>query len=171
MPALANIRRERFCRHYIKTGIAARAYKASGYKASTRNALDVSASQLLRNPTVKSRIAELRRQMSYKTSITLQSLLEELAADRELARRVDQPSAAIQATVVQAKLVGLMVERKESGAPGDFASLGTVDEIVAKVRSELGEQAALLLQGALDKPDQDAAPEADIPSPSSDVLN
>jgi len=109
--------------------------------------------------------------MTYKTSITLQSLLEELAADRELARRVDQPSAAIQATVVQAKLVGLMVERKESGAPGDFASLGTVDEIVAKVRSELGEQAALLLQGALEKPGPESDAQADIPAPSSDVLN
>lgn len=169
MPALANIRRERFAREYIKTGIASRAYQAAGYKASTRNALDVSASQLLRSPKVASRIAELRRQMSYKTSITLASLLDELAADRELARRVDQPSAAIQATVMQAKLVGLMVERKESGAPGDFASLGSVDEIVAKVRAELGEQAALLLQGALAKPEPERAIE--IPTPESGTLN
>lgn len=30
------------------------------------------------------------------------------------------PSAAVAATLGKAKLVGLMVERKEKGAPGDF---------------------------------------------------
>jgi len=126
---------------------------------------------MLRHVKVKSRIGELRRQMSYKTSITLASLLDELAADRELARRVDQPSAAIQATVMQAKLVGLMVERKESGAPGDFASLGSVDEIIAKVRSDLGEQAALLLQAVLDKSEPAPEPPVEIPPPASGTLN
>jgi len=109
--------------------------------------------------------------MTYKTKISLESLLNDLAEDRQLARSLGQASAAIQATQTAAKLVGLMVERKESGAPGDFASLGTVDEIVAKVRSELGEQAALLLQGALDKPEPESDAQADIPAPSSDVLN
>jgi len=109
--------------------------------------------------------------MTYKTKISLESLLNDLAEDRQLARSLGQASAAIQATQTAAKLVGLMVERKESGAPGDFASLGTVDEIVAKVRSELGEQAALLLQGALEKPGPESDAQADIPAPSSDVLN
>jgi phage terminase small subunit len=169
MPALTNIRRERFVRHYIKTGIASQAYKAAGYVANTRGALDSSAYNLLRIPEVKSRIAEVRRQMTYRTRITLESLLAELAQDRELARRVDQPSAAIQATVVQAKLVGLMVDRKESGAPGDFAGLTTVDEIVAKARVELGEDAAAMLLAVLGK--SEPAEPVEIPAPESAALN
>jgi phage terminase small subunit len=166
MPALTNIRRERFVRHYIKTGIASQAYKAAGYVANTRGALDSSAYNLLRMPEVKSRIAEVRRQMTYRTRITLESLLAELAQDRELARRVDQPSAAIQATVVQAKLVGLMVDRKENGAPGDFAGLTTVDEIVAKARVELGDDAAAMLLAVLGKSEP-----VEIPAPESAALN
>ena len=110
--------------------------------------------------------------MTYKTKISLESLMSDLDADRELARRLDQPSAAIQATVVKAKLAGLMVERKESGAPGDFASL-SAEQIVAKVRADHGEDVAKLLQAALDKSEpapSEALPE-DIPPPASGMLN
>jgi phage terminase small subunit len=168
MPALTNIRRERFVRHYLKTGIASQAYKAAGYKVSTRNSMDVCASQLLRKPKVASRIGELRRQMTYRTRITLESLLQELAQDRELARREKQASAAIQATVVQAKLVGLMVDRKESGAPGDFSGLTTVDEIVAKAKTELGDDAAAMLLAVLSKTE---LAEPAMPEPESGALN
>jgi phage terminase small subunit len=172
MPRLDNIRRERFCREYIRTGVASRAYKASGYKASNRNTLDVCASQLLRKPKVASRISELRCQMTYKTKISLESLLFELEKDRELARRVDQPSAAIQATVMQAKLVGLMVDRKEQGAPGEFSALDA-DQIVAKLRAERGDAVADLLVTALSKA-QAAEVQAeldDMPDAPSGAIN
>jgi len=174
MPRLDNIRRERFCREYIKSGVASRSYKAAGYKASTRHSLDASAWAMLRFPDVASRIAELRRQMTYKTKISLESLLLELAADRELARRVDQPSAAIQATVMQAKLVGLMVDRKESGSPGDFAAL-SADQVLEQVRKDHGDDAAdafARLIGASEREQAIEVNEAvDIPPPTSSSLN
>ena len=109
--------------------------------------------------------------MSYKTSITLQSLLEELAKDRDLARRIDQPGAAIQATVVQAKLIGLMVERKEAGAPGDFANL-TAEQAIEQVRKDHGDAQAEALAKLLATPDEQPAPiEPDIPPPTSSTLN
>jgi hypothetical protein len=41
----------------------------------------------------------------------------------EGSEQLGQPSAAIQATQLSAKPVGLLVDRKESGAPGDFAAV------------------------------------------------
>jgi len=174
MPALANIRQERFAREYIKSGVASRAYKAAGYQVATRAALDVNASRMLRHAKVKSRIAELRRQMTYKTKISLESLLHELDKDRELARRVDQPSAAIQATVMQAKLVGLMVDRKESGSPGDFAAL-SAEQVLEQVRKDHGDDAANAFARLIGASEREQAIEAneavDIPPPTSSSLN
>lgn len=107
-------------------------------------------------------INELRRQMSFRKRVTVESLLDELAEARALALRVDQPSAAIQATQVAAKLVGLMVERKETGQPGDFASLASQEEIVAKVRADLGDDFATALAETLAKL---GASEASKPAP------
>lgn len=179
MAALQNIRHERFARYYLKTGVAAQAYRAAGYTANTRACLDAAASRLLRHVRVKARIGELRRQMSYKTKISLESLLQDLSDDRTLARSLGMPSAAIQATITAAKLVGLMVERKESGAPGDFAGMQTAEEIVAKVRAELGDAQAALLTTAMGmtEPEQEAEPSApviaidDMPPPASGTLN
>src|SRR6266849_3825685 len=171
MPAIANIRRERFARHFIKTGNASKAYRFAGFSPRTPGSLWTASSRLLRHVEVASRIAELRRQMTYKTKISLESLLNDLAEDRALARELGQPSAAIQATTMAAKLVGLMVERKESGGPGDFASL-TAEQVIEQVRKDHGADVAKLFAKALDTTEQ-AEPDApaEIPTPASDALN
>lgn len=84
------------------------------------------------------------------------NVLDDLDADRQLARDLGQPSAAIQATQLRAKLVGLLVDRKESDAPGDFAAMQTADEVMALVRQELGEETAAALAAALAKQDEPA---------------
>lgn len=164
-----------FVRHYRKTGIAAQAYLAAGYKPTTRNSLDVNASRLLRHRKVQLRIQELDRQMTQRTRITLESLLKDLAEDRALARETKQVSAAIAATQLSAKLVGLLIDRKESGAPGDFSDLTSADEILAKVRSDLGDDFADALSGLLKKPEATAnveqVPELDSDRDEGATLN
>ena len=149
MPALTNVRHERFARAVIRTGVAARAYLTAGYRPTTRNALDVSACQLLRRPKVQARLRELRKQMAARNRISLDSLLDDLAADRALARTLGQPSAAIAATQLTARLCGLLVDRKESGQPGEFAGLQSEAEVLALVRRELGDDSATALAAAL----------------------
>ena len=160
MPALANPRHERFARYYLKYGVAAVAYRKAGYNPTTRNSLDASASQLLRVPKVQSRIREIKRQMSTRTRITIESLLHDLAEDRALARETKQVSAAIAATQLSAKLVGLLIDRKESGQPGDFSDLTSADEILARVRADLGDEMADAITQALAK-------QADVPAETS----
>jgi hypothetical protein len=149
MPALRNLRHERFARAFIKTNVAARAYAQAGYIATTRSSLDTCASRLLRHAQVKRRIAELRKQMAARNRISLDSLLDDLAADRALARTLGQPSAAIAATQLTARLCGLLVDRKESGQPGEFAGLQSEAEVLALVRRELGDDSATALAAAL----------------------
>jgi hypothetical protein len=133
----------------MKCGVAARAYLKAGYVPTTRNSLDAAASKLTRSHKVQSRIRELRRQMAARNRITVDSLLQDLADDRALARDLGQPSAAIAATQLSAKLVGLLVDRKESGQPGDFASLQSADEVLALVKTMVGDETAALLSAAL----------------------
>jgi hypothetical protein len=98
---------------------------------------------------VQARVRELRKQMAARNRISLDSLLDDLAADRALARTLGQPSAAIAATQLTARLCGLLVDRKESGQPGEFAGLQSEAEVLALVRRELGDDSATALAAAL----------------------
>lgn len=159
MPILPNVRQERFARAYVKTGLASRSYMQAGYEPGTPQSLWTNASRMLRHDPVRRRIDELRAMQNVKHRITVESLLSELADARLLAMATKQPGAAIQATTVAAKLVGLMVDRKESGAPGDFASLQNTEEILAKVSEELGPELAAALRTVLAKADESSEPE------------
>jgi hypothetical protein len=66
--------------------------------------------------------------------------MKELDEDRELARQLKQPSAAIAATVAQAKLAGLIVDRKEVGQPGEFENMKAEElaEVLARNAAGLG---------------------------------
>jgi hypothetical protein len=98
---------------------------------------------------VQTRLAELNKGLAMKTRVTVETISEQLDEDRAFAVRVEQAGPALNATIAKAKLHGLIVDRKESGAPGDFASLNTAEDVLALVRKELGEQAAALLVSAL----------------------
>ena len=81
-----------------------------------------------------------------KTRVTVESLTAELDEAIALAKRVDQPGAMTQAVTVKGKLHGLLIDRKESGQPGDFAAAQSAQEVIDAVRKELGEDAARALQ-------------------------
>lgn len=57
------IKQEKFCIEYAKSGNARQAYKNAGYKCKNDASYDASASQLLRNPKVKARLAELAEEI------------------------------------------------------------------------------------------------------------
>ena len=144
MPTPLNHRQERFCQ-LVRQGITPyRAYPLAGYKPHHDSPY-----RLRDNAGVKARLAELTKAFAMKTRVTVETISEQLDEDRSFAKAVNQAGPALQATVAKAKLHGLIVDRKESGAPGDFASLSSADDVLALVRKELGEQAAALLISAL----------------------
>jgi phage terminase small subunit len=149
MPRLTNPRHERFAREYLKCGVASKAYIAAGYQPSTRNALDASASQLLRTPKVQGLLQQYRARAMKRSDITVETLLADLETDRALAHCEGQGSAAVQATMAKARLLGLIVDRKETGKPGEFEGLQTVDDVITAVRTEFGDKTADALASTL----------------------
>lgn len=146
MPALTNQRQERFCQ-LLKQGIPPfRAYPMAGYRPHNGEPY-----RLRENPRVKRRLAELTRHIAVKTRVTVESITEELNAVTAGATAAEQFGAARAAIETKAKLHGLLVERKETGQPGDFAGLTSADEVLDLVRKELGAETADVLAAALSK--------------------
>ena len=150
MPTELKPRQERFCQ-LVRQGIVPyRAYPLAGYQPNNGAPY-----RLAENVRVKARLAELTKAFAMKTRVTVETISEQLDEDRLFAKAVNQAGPALQATVAKAKLHGLIVDRKETGAPGDFAGLQEQD-VIALVRKELGEQAAALLVSALEELPVDA---------------
>jgi hypothetical protein len=148
MPVLQNPRHERFARKYLELGIARWAYVEAGYKVrlpsepGETTAADVGASRLLRSDKIARRLRELRQAVAKRQDVTEDSLLAELEQDRQLAFTARQAGAAVSATVAKAKLVGLMVQRRETGAAGEFDNW-TEEQLQEFIRNGGRKQAAL----------------------------
>ena len=146
MPALTNKRQERFAQ-LLKQGIVPyRAYPLAGYRPHHDSPY-----RLRENAGVKQRLAELDMHFQAKTRVTLETICDKLDEDRAFARSVGQAGAALNATVMKAKLHGLMIDRRESGDPGAFDKLQSADDVLALIRAELGDEIAELLIAALDR--------------------
>lgn len=163
MPRLTNPRHERFAREFMRCGVASQAYELAGYQSASRNALDAHASRLVRHGKVKARLEELHNMTAKRHEITVDTLLADLETDRALAHCEGQGSAAVQATMAKARLLGLIVDRKETGKPGEFESLQSVADVIEAVRTEFGDKTAdalattLVAQQAAEQASQPAA--------------
>lgn len=103
--------------------------------------------------------------MAVKTRVTVESLTEELDAVRDGALAAEQYGAAKAAIDTKAKLHGFLVERHEVGQPGDFAALDDAAALLAKVRAELGDDAADLVAAFMRKGETEPAPLLALPRP------
>lgn len=132
MPVLTNAKWERFAQELAKGKSQTEAYSAAGYKGDRTNA-----SRLATNGNIIARVAELQERGAKRAEITIESLTDMLREDRELARELKQPAAAVSAVDKLAKLYGHMIERKEVGRPGDFSRM-TEDELDDFIASRQG---------------------------------
>lgn len=101
-------KQEKFCLVYLETGNASEAYRQA-YDAKDMKPLTVarSAHELMGNPKIEGRLAELRAPIIAKAQLTVEDLLIELEEARQLALETEQPSPAVTATMGKAKLLGL----------------------------------------------------------------
>ncbi len=105
-------KQERFCQAYIQTGNASAAYRQA-YNADKMQAqtIHVKASELLASGKVAVRLEELNRAAQMRHLDTVDSLCEELNDHREQAIQTAQLSAANQATLGKARLLGYLIDR------------------------------------------------------------
>lgn len=101
---------EKFCQAFVETGNASESYRR-GYNTENMavNTIAKRASELLDNGAVAGRIASLREVHTKRHGITVDTLLEKLNNVYVVALGADTPqsSAAVQAVMGQAKLLGL----------------------------------------------------------------
>lgn len=105
-------KRERFVEAYRENGgNAAEAFREANPRArkwKNMNAAQVKGCNMLKEPAVQQALAELQAQARERHHVTVESLTDELDADREDARKAGQFSAAISAVGLKAKLHGLI---------------------------------------------------------------
>ena len=148
MAVLKNVRHEKFIREYLKCDFnAAAAYRAV-YPRHKPSCARVTACQLLTKPNVKKRLAEVQMALLKKADITVDRILNEYEQARQMAVEQAKPEAMLSASEKKAKLVGLLIDRRETGAAGDFEQLTDIGEILEKVRQEAGIEAAEALAKA-----------------------
>ena len=118
MPILKNPKHERFSQELAKGKSAAEAYVNAGYEYNNGNCI-----RLKGNESVKSRVEELQKRASASVDITVANLTKMYLEDRKFAKELGQAAAAKGCLDSLAKLHGLMIERKETGAPGEFSRM------------------------------------------------
>src|ERR1051325_208423 len=101
---------EKFAQAFVETGNASESYRRS-YKTENMNENSISrkAHDVLHNVKVTARIAALRETHTKRHAITVDTLLDKLNKVYTVALAADTPqsSAAVQAVMGQAKLLGL----------------------------------------------------------------
>jgi phage terminase small subunit len=107
-----------FAEEWVKDRNGKRAAIAAGF---TERSAEVTASRLLRNAKVKAYIDELLAEASKRRKESLDDILNELDDNRKIALSAETPqaSAANQATMAKAKLLGYVIDKQEvTGANG-----------------------------------------------------
>ena len=128
MPILENSRHEIFAQELAKGATADEAYRLAGYSDNRGNA-----TRLKANESVLKRVAELKEAAAVRARKSMDDILEQLDDDRKFAREMEAPSAAIQATMGQAKLLGydkqLIEHTGKDGGPIETADLSDMETI------------------------------------------
>jgi len=126
-------------------------YQRSGYTCDKASAA-MAASRLIKNDQIRQRLAELNAPAVRKSRVTVESLLGELEQTIAEARQAKQFSAVNGSLALMGKLTGLLRDKIEVGSISDFDGLSTPEEVVERVRAELGDEAAELLEASVGLP-------------------
>lgn len=121
MAALANRKHELFAQALAKGSTADEAYVAAAYAANRGNAVRLKA-----NESVQARVTELQERAAIKVEVTVEDIARQLDEDRALALKLNQPSAAVSATLGKAKVLGLIVDKTKNEHTG--ANGGPIDQ-------------------------------------------
>jgi hypothetical protein len=114
MPALRNIVWESFARNRVKgLGVTESYLKAKGTTTKNKRSAATQGSRMQKRPEVAGRIAELLEAQAAKVTVTVPQLLKELEQARLGSAVTGQWASAVGAILGKARLMGLLIDRKE----------------------------------------------------------
>ena len=137
MSVIKNARHEAFCQHIASgTMNISTAYVKAGFDANRSNA-----SRLRQSIAIDRRIREIMtrrdRKITEKTSheveTTRELILAELEEARQIAKKARNGSAMAMASLGKAKVLGLIIDRREIGEVGSFDNM-TDEELVEQAK-------------------------------------
>lgn len=112
-----NPRQEAFCVEYVRSGNAAKAYRAAGYKTVNPHSADVRASALLKKPDIAERVRELVVEMKGEEILDAKQRRIVLS---DIARTSKNTMEVIRAIDVLNRMDGVYVQKQQiTGADGN----------------------------------------------------
>ncbi len=150
MPALDNPRHERFAQALMQGKSADAAYQEAGFKPNRGNATTLKAKQ-----SIQDRVAELQSRVVKNVVLSKEWVIERLIENADRAMQAVEVkdhkgigtgeykydgAVANKALELLGKEVGMFIDRKEVGAPGEFDSLNLEEkrERAASLTRQLG---------------------------------
>lgn len=163
-----------------------RAYKEAYPHCTKHTCLLANSARLHRKPFIQERIREVTKRMLNRMDITEERILTQYQDAYDMAAQQGKTADMISASTAQAKLVGLLRDRIEAGAPGDFDNLENVSDVLKAVEKQAGPEAALTLakvlglsppedanqepsEGPVEAPEQDTSELEELEPPSGAV--
>lgn len=110
---LLNPRQHRFVREILKGSTQAEAYLKAGYKSKNRQVADSNATRLVRNAQIKAALAAARAAPMAAAQVTVDTIVAELEEARRGAQADGQWAAAVAASAMKAKVLGLVIEKRQ----------------------------------------------------------
>lgn len=146
-PSQPTMRQKLFVMEYVKTRHdAAAAYlKIYGDTCGSKKSASVRASVTLAKPHVKRFLHQQERRVVERRHITIDKILNDYQWALDEAKGSKRIAEVIAAAQAQAKLVGLLRERVETGQVGDFPDTSSIEAILETVAREAGPEAAMAL--------------------------
>lgn len=138
------IRQIKFVYEYIKLDNRTKAWQRV-YGTKSRQCAQAASSRALARPHVKRLEIQLRERLMKKGDITIDKVLSDYQYALDLAKGQNKASDMIAAATAQAKLVGLLRERVETGGVGDFGDANSISGMLELVAREAGPEAAMTL--------------------------
>ena len=105
-----------------------------------------------------------------KGDITFEKILNDYQTALDMAKTDRKPAEITAAATAQAKLVGLLIERREQGNAGDFDQMENVSEILEAVKEQAGPEIALALSKAFGIAESQEIKEVSAPAQEAEAL-
>jgi hypothetical protein len=151
---------DQFVVEYIKSGFIGPSYrKVFGNKSD--NGARVNGCRLMKQPLIIERIEQVRARMAKRSDITIEKILTDYQDAMALAREQGKANEIVMAATAQAKLVGLLRDRVETGAAGEFDALDNMSQIVEKIAAEAGPEAAVAFMAMFNRENPDEGTDAE----------
>lgn len=106
-------RQERFVLLIVKGETQSKAYEKAGYSVKSLKVAATNASNLMKNPNIQGRLAEIQGALAVRTIVSLESLTDDLLDIKAKAMANGSYGPAVAAVVAVARLHGFMVDRAE----------------------------------------------------------